>query len=213
MHLAHVILIDDDQFVRSTLSTALTAYGINTVGTFNSAKGAVELVKEGSVEVCVIDLDLGPGPSGIDIAHSLRKIKPEIGLIILTSYSDPRISQPNGLPLPKGCRFVTKNDLSDFSFLVREILYVRRNPLARTSVFKKDLINLTNAQLEILKSVAAGLSSQEIADQRGVSIKTIEAAIATLSKTLDIDSHAGLNKRVQLARSYFRLSGKNPPGE
>lgn len=213
MRLADVILIDDDQFVRTALSAGLTAYGINTAATFSSANEAVAYIKKNKVDVAVVDLDLGPGPDGIDICHLLRTESPNIGLVMLTSFTDPRIWQPDAAPLPKGCRFVTKSNLSDFSKLVTEVLSARKTPYEKINykAHREDL--LTSAQLEVLKMVAMGLSSTEIAAQREVSVKAIEGMISKIYQELELTRDKSLNPRVQLARAYMKLTGKTPPGE
>jgi DNA-binding NarL/FixJ family response regulator len=72
--------------------------------------------------------------------------------------------------------------------------------------------SLTAIQLEVLKLVAQGLSTEEIASNRGVSVKAIESSIAKIQKIAGLNKSKSLNQRVQLARFYFLLSGKKPPG-
>jgi two-component system invasion response regulator UvrY len=212
MRLADVILIDDDQFVRTALSAGLTAYGINTLNTFGHASEAISFIKSHKVDVAVVDLDLGPGPDGIDICRLLRETQPNIGLVMLTSFSDPRIWQPDAAPLPRGCRFVTKSNLSDFSKLVTEVLSARKTPNEKINYnIKRDDL-LTSAQLDVLKMVAMGMSSNEIAAQRDVSVKAIEGMISKIYQELELNRDKSLNPRVQLARAYMKLSGKTPPG-
>jgi DNA-binding CsgD family transcriptional regulator len=71
---------------------------------------------------------------------------------------------------------------------------------------------LTITQLEVLKLVAQGLSTDEIAKIREVSPKAIESTIAKIHKAAGLKKSKSMNQRVQLARFYFLLSGKKPPG-
>ena len=59
--------------------------------------------------------------------------------------------------------------------LVEEVLIARNKPLAATPPRKGSKSTLTDVQLEVLISVAEGLSTLEIAARRGVSPKAIEA--------------------------------------
>jgi DNA-binding NarL/FixJ family response regulator len=211
MGLASVLLVDDDMFTRTTLSAALSAGGINVVAATDSAAGALENLLSLDPDVAIVDLDLGPGPSGIDICHALRSQKPNLGLILLTSYTDPRIHDPSNSQLPKGCRFVSKSELSDFKFLIEEIIIARNKPFAPAKLRKVNDHRLTDVQLEVLIGVAQGLSSAEIATNRGVSVKAIEGIIAKTHVALGINKSKSINLRVQLARSYFELTGKMPP--
>jgi DNA-binding NarL/FixJ family response regulator len=211
MELARVLLVDDDMFTRTTLSAALSARGINVVASTDSAASALENLISLNPDVAIVDLDLGPGPSGIDICHALRAQKPKLGLILLTSYTDPRIHDPANSQLPKGCRFISKSELSDFKVLIEEIIIARNKPFASAKVRKADDHKLTDIQLEVLIAVAQGLSSVEIAINRGVSVKAIEAIIAKTHVALGINKSKSVNLRVQLARAYFQLTGKMPP--
>ena len=211
MILAKVILIDDDLFVRTSLTAGLKSFNIKVVKSVANYSDALEEIKREPIDVAIVDLDLGPGPSGIDICNSLRNQFPTLGLIMLTSYTDPKISQPTGPSLPKGCRFLSKSKLSEFELLVNEILSAKANPLSAISRKTKNQV-LTDTQLEVLKMVAEGLSSHEIAERRGVSVKSIEGIISKIHSALKLEKSKSLNQRVQLARAYFNLSGKKPPG-
>lgn len=211
MVLASVLLIDDDLFTRTALSTALSSRGINVVASTDTAAVALEHLKNLNPDIAIVDLDLGPGPSGIDICHALRFQKPNLGLILLTSYTDPRIHDPSNSQLPKGCRFISKSELSDFKVLIEEIIIARNKPLSPTKLRTVNDHKLTDIQLEVLISVAQGLSSSEIAANRGVSVKAIEAIISKTHAALGISKSKSTNLRVQLARTYFQLTGKMPP--
>jgi len=212
MELASVVLIDDDLFTRTTLTAALAGSGINVLSVAENGSIGLEAVKNLNPDVVIADLDLGPGPSGIDICHAIRMTKPSIGLILLTSFTDPRIHDPANSNLPRGCRFVSKSELQDIKVLVQEILIARNKPLQGSQLKKARENLLSDTQIEVLIAVSQGLSTAEIASQRGVTEKAIEGMIAKIHSTLGISRSKSLNQRVQLARLYFKLSGKKPPG-
>ena len=212
MILATAMLIDDDSFVRTTLQAGLAHYGIQVSDSLESASAAIKAIGESNADVAIVDLDLGPGPSGIDVCHTLRTHKSNLGLILLTSYQDPRIFDPSSSNLPKGCRFISKSELTDFNLLVQTILSARMKPFHSKSEDFTDSSILTITQLEVLKLVAQGLSTDEIAKIREVSPKAIESTIAKIHKAAGLKKSKSMNQRVQLARFYFLLSGKKPPG-
>lgn len=212
MILARVLVIDDDPFVRSSLTAGLAHYGIQVVEALENGSRAIELLRQENIEVAIVDLDLGAGPSGIDICTSLRTVKQDIGLLLLTSYQDPRVFDPAGPALPKGCRFISKSELNDFKLLVESVLAARAKPLTHLKLGFSAVSTLTSIQLEVLKSLANGLSSSEIAAQRGVSVKAVESSIAKIQAAVGLGKSKSFNQRVQLTRAYFMLSGKKPPG-
>lgn len=210
--LASVLLVEDDVFTRSTLSAALVGANFEVKAQVGKASDAIDAVKRFSIDVAIIDLDLGAGATGIDIAIALREHNPIIGIIVLTSYTDPRVMNPHSRVLPKGSKFLTKSNLTDFAPLVRTILELKALPLSGKTEKRSEKVDFTANQLIVLQSVAEGLTTKEIASRTGVSEKAVEGTISRLHSMLDLPKDSSSNPRVQLARAYFALSGKKPPG-
>ena len=213
MPLARVLVIEDDLFIRSTLSALLVHRGFEVVGQTESAEEALMLQTLQSPEVILVDLDLGPGPNGIDIATAMREVNPKLGIVMLTTFLDPRFADIKNLPLPRGARFLTKGEQSDVSTLVTAILQVLRNPLSHTRNPKPRSAVLTEGQIEILRMVAEGHTTASIAQIRGVTEKSIEATLSRIHSSLDLPKTKELNPRIQLTRAFLTLVGKKPPGE
>jgi len=210
--LASVLLVEDDVFSRSTLAAALMGANFEVRDQVSKASDALKAVTRFSIDVAIIDLDLGPGANGIDIAVALRNVNPKIGIIILTSYSDPRVANPNSLSLPKGSRLITKSTLNDFGLLIKMVIELKALPLSSKSTSKIERVIFSENQLSVLQGVAEGLTTKEIANRARVSEKAVEGTITRLHSMLDLPRKSSLNPRVQLARAYFELSGKKPPG-
>ena len=212
MALAKVLIVEDDAFTRSALSTILVQKGFDVVGAVDSAEEALILQKSRQPEVVLVDLDLGPGPNGIDIAAALREHNPYLGVVILTSYSDPRLSDKRNRELPRGALYFTKSRMNDVAVLFTAILRVKHLPLTLARRQDYQSIQLTELQIDILRLVSEGLTTSTIAKERGVSEKSVEAAISRIHTVLELPRSKELNPRIQLARAYFALSGKKPPG-
>jgi len=205
--LARILIIDDDALIRSSLSTALNSLGIEVVGTGATAREALNLVTEHKPDVALLDMDLGVGPNGIDISNAIRKQLPGIGLVFLSSFSSPKFA-PNYEQMPIGSRFLTKGEMSDMQMLVNRILQAKKYPLIHDSSKRNDEIELTSQQVTLLKYLAEGLTTSEIASRLSISEKGVEANIARLQTILDVHKSSEKNLRVSLARAYFRLTGK-----
>jgi DNA-binding NarL/FixJ family response regulator len=213
MALARVLLIEDDLFIRSTLAALLAHRGFAVVGQTDNVEEALLLQSLHCPDVLLVDLDLGPGPNGIDLATALRKVNPKIGIVMLTTFLDPRFADLKNLPLPEGAQFLTKGELGDISVLVIAILQSQRNPLRHKKNVKKRNTMLTEGQIETLRLVAEGHTTSSIASARGVSEKSIEATLGRIHSSLELPRTRDLNPRVQLTRAFLTLVGKKPPGE
>lgn len=198
------LVVDDDSFTRVTVAAALEGRGFEIAAVAGSVEEAME-VNPRDYDCAVLDLDLGPGPSGIDLAFGLRRRHAQVGIVILTSFSDPRLFTSSVKEPPPGSTYVVKQSLSDIGLLVAAISGIGVAPMESASSI--DRVPISDTQVETLRLLAYGLSNAEIADIRVVTERSIEQAIRRLAATLHVDEAPGSNQRVALAREYFRLTG------
>lgn len=206
-----VLVVEDDAFTRSTLVAALEFEGFDVLGPAEGAAAAVASFNRHNHDVILADLDLGIGPSGLELAWLLRKSKPELGIVFLTSFEDPRLHRSASDQLPIGSRYLIKQDLADRSQISQALRFSvsegrRIASSARPAGTKTAQLNLTNTQIETLKLVSAGFSNHEIAKQRFVSEKAVEQTIKRLLGKFEISAD-GKNQRVELTKAYLRLTG------
>ena len=211
--LAKVLIIEDDVFTRTALTAALNMKSIRVTGAVSSAAQSLTLQRTQPAEVAIIDLDLGPGPNGIDIALGLRRISPAIGIIILTSYSDPRIAASTVAPLPQGSRYFVKSKFTEINSLITAIIQCKNRPLQKIKAPIGEITPLTDLQIEVLRNLAQGMTTAKIAHERGVSEKTIEKSFSRIQEILEIDKNSGENIRILLSRAFSNLAGKKLPGD
>jgi DNA-binding NarL/FixJ family response regulator len=203
-----VLVLEDDAFTRLSIVSALRHSGITVVTESGVAGEAVIDAERTLPHVAVLDLHLGKGPTGIDVARSLRRNNPRIGIVMLTSYDDPRLLDTSLPALPAGTQYVTKKSVTDVGVLVDAINASLSATAVRPSrVDENSLAALTDVQVEILAMIAEGASNQEIAKRRFTSEKSVEATIARIARTLKISKDATSNQRVQLTLAYLRARG------
>ena len=205
-----VVLVEDNALLRSSLGIALGHHGVHVVASCADVSQAVEHLSGGGVDALVTDLDLGRGPNGIALAHAARTANPEVGVVLLTAYSDPRLVAGKLLQIPPGTEYVLKSDVDDVMVVRRAIdrAIERAQPGARETA-ARDMADqgLTDVQIETMRMVAEGLSNAEIAERRVVAVKSVENLIARIAKQLDIGNDGGRNQRVMITREYYRLIG------
>jgi two-component system invasion response regulator UvrY len=206
--IARVLIVEDDVFTRTTLTSALTSHGVEVVLATDNAKSALDLVTNKQIDLALLDLDLGTGPTGLDIATALRRKDNNIGIIFITSYSDPRLIGSNNPELPVGSRYLTKSSVSNINILINLIIQTKQNPLQKSNTFVAKKVDLTKQQIEIMRLIAAGYSSSKIAQELEVSEKTVESIISKINKSLGITRLDQKNLRVQMVKAYYALTGK-----
>ena len=211
-----VLMVDDDPFTRSTLASSLQVLGCYVV-TAESVSSALRAMRNFSAEnapnVALLDLDLGEGPTGLDLAVTLREEFPTIAIVILSTYVDPRLIGGNQPELPNGAIYVIKNSIINPQVLGDALESAVGNMSNDKSNSQKIIesalaaMGLSNKQIEMMRLVASGLTNAEIAKQQWMTEPAVEKAIARLSKKLDISASKEQNQRVMITNEFHRLTG------
>lgn len=207
-------MVEDDSFTRATLGDALVLAGFEVKARVATAAAALSAQDEFAPQVAVLDLDLGIGPTGIDVAIALRRKNPQIGIIFLTTYKDPRLMESNLPSLPEGAIYLNKLEITSTSTIFNQISAALLKPLMRRSIpWGRDnklspLSTFSILQIEIMKEIAKGTSTSEMAKVRGVSEQAIDKSISQICKKLGILKTTDSNHRVAIVRAYFENKGQ-----
>lgn len=202
-----VLLVEDDAFTRMTLATVVESLGHRVVGQSGTVVSGMDAARTARPDVAIVDLDLGPGPTGVDVAHGLRGLLPEIGIVILSSYADVRVMGKRARPLPEGASFLSKQDLAE-SRILDEVIRASVDG-GVMSTWLASSVDLTDQQLELMRLVASGLSNDEIARRLWLEEPSVRRAITRILRKLKIPTDDATNARVQLTRAYAQLAGRS----
>ena len=205
---ATVLILEDDAWTRSVVETALTAKGFTVAAAVGTAREAMTAADTTTIEVAILDLDLGDGPTGVDVAIALGRRHPNIGIVLLTSYEDLRLFKAALPKLPDSVHVARKSEVTDVQQLIDYVLQAKE----KVPPTRQLMTELTDPQIETLRLVAAGLTNAQIAKERFVTEKAIEHAIARLARQLDIPQESSQNTRVLLTRAYFKMIGHRSAG-
>ena len=88
--LAKILIIDDSEFSRKSISAALVDAGVNVVGTAGSAKEAAEILKANDANLLIIDIVM-PDMNGIELAKQYKEKFPDKYVILISSLSHEHI--------------------------------------------------------------------------------------------------------------------------
>ena len=203
-----VLIVEDNNLTRISLASTLQLYQIEVVATASSATEAMPKAMTGKPNVALLDLDLGDGPTGIDLAWGLRRLYPQMGIVILTSYVDPRFTGRKLPALPDFVLYLNKSEISSAEFLVKSLIDSAVMD-SSISAQTREESPLSDADIALLKLVWEGNSNSEIGNVRNITSKSVETAISRVAKKIEINYSTKVNQRILLARYYQQRLGKN----
>jgi DNA-binding NarL/FixJ family response regulator len=200
-----VLVVDDERLFAELMRVALTrASDVDVVGVVHDVKSAADAAAKLQPAVVLSDYHL-PDGTGADLARSLRRTSPDTSVLVLTG--DPSTSVLADVARSGAVGHLTKaRDLDDVVSAVRqaaggEILFapseLQRLLVADRSERKLDE-PLTARELEVLRVLAAGVSTNAAAESLGISTATLRAHVQAILRKLG--AHSRLEAVAEAAR-------------
>lgn len=198
-----VLLVEDDSFTQQLVEDVLERRDI-TVHSVSDVASAIDEITTFEPNVVVTDLDLGDGPDGSDLLQYIDMNFPWIGKVVLTSHSSPTLALSPGRTLPNDVTILIKprvstNEIHEAVLAALEQANAPRN----MSLEVADEIHLVSqAQGELLRLMADGLSNAALARHRNRTLHATEAMVHRLFLSLGIAPHPDVNPRVVAVRMW-----------
>lgn len=205
----NLLIVEDEPMVAALLTDTLSSENF-VIRNARSAEQAVSISEKFDPDIAILDINLGRGLSGIDLAFILSKQHPGIALLLLTQHPDLRTAGFEKKDLPPGCGFLRKQEVKTREDIINAIenLVGPDNTKVRQDIDPtRPLANLTPTQIEILRMVSQGYTNQEIARQRNTSTRAVEGVLNAIFLNLGIDSSNGINQRVEAVRIFITNAG------
>ncbi|MBI5709071.1 MAG: response regulator transcription factor [Candidatus Eisenbacteria bacterium] len=199
-----VILADDHTLVRAGVRRILEAHpGFTVVGEVADGDAALAAVRELEADVLVLDLTM-PGRDGFDVLRHSKTLRPKLKVLVLTMHSNPEYV---ARAVQDGADGYLLKD-SAVQDLVAAIEAVQADRAYYSPPVQRELSELlrahsappravdllTEREREVLRAVAAGLSTKEIAARFDISTRTVETHRANLMRKLGLKSVALLTQ-------------------
>jgi len=194
-----VFIVDDDEAVRDSLRWLLEANGYR-VRAYASAETFLDEYDANQVGVLIADVRM-PGMSGLELQEQLIARNAPLPIVFITGHGDVPMAVST---MKKGAVDFLEKPFNEAD--LREIVArMLEQAVQRVSKFQaqKDheamLARLTAREQQVLERIVAGRLNKQIADDLGISIKTVEAHRANIMEKLEVTTVADLMK-VALAK-------------
>lgn len=205
-----VLVVENDPMTRGLLADLLEKHGFE-VSTAANASDARRACAMADPDGLVLDVDLGPGPTGFDVADVLIAERSHLAILFLTNLPDARFAGRDPSTLPEGVAYLRKERLADTGALVTALDAVMRGTVDASLRHDLDpqrpMAGLSRTQVSVLRLLALGLSNQQIAEARGTSTRAVQSVIARALEAIGVENTEEGSARVVAARSFMIAAG------
>ena len=205
-----IVVVENESLLRDLIARSLEAAGFY-VSTAANAADAKRAVKATDPDVCVVDIELGPGPNGFDFAEYLSREAQDVGVVFLTNLPDPRFANRDLNIISQNQAYLRKSQLVDSKELIEAVNAVLKEQdvkkFRHDQNQKRPLAELSRRQISVLRLVAEGYSNNQIAEVRGTTVRAVEGMVSRIFQALGIDAQGVGNARVEATRLYLSAAG------
>ncbi len=189
-----VYVVDDDEAVRDSLQWLLEGKDYR-VRCFDSAESFLSRYDPREVACLIVDVRMG-GMSGVELQDRLIERRSPLPIVVITGHGDVPMAVDS---MKKGAMDFIQKPFNDESLvtLVERMLEHARGAFAQhqKSISRDALLSkLTGREAQVLERIVAGRLNKQIADDLGISIKTVEAHRANIMEKLNANTVADLLK-------------------
>lgn len=204
-----LLICDDHAVVRSGLTMLLHGrYDIEVVGEASEGDEAISLAKSVHPSVVLMDLSMPHGKDGMTASAELKKLMPEVNILILTMHDDEQYlfeaikvgasgyilkNAPHD-ELVAAIQAVASGDAYLYPSATKRLMSEFMNRKTVSTVEDATYMNLSEREKEVLGWLAKGYANKEIAQHLFISVKTVEAHKSNLMEKLGLKTRPELIK-------------------
>lgn len=205
------MLADDHAMIRAGVKNLLReSKDIVVIGEAENGRQALDLYEELKPDLIILDISL-PDMNGMEVTQKILAFDPSANILMLSMYDDEDYV---GRCIENGVKgYVVKNEsgeeleyavhtiLEGKTYFSQQVHKVILNKYKRAAVKKKERhedIRLTAREIEIVKLIDDGLTSQQMADKLFISPRTVETHRANLMKKFGVKNSIELVKKARL---------------
>jgi DNA-binding NarL/FixJ family response regulator len=203
-----VALTDDAVLFRKGLAALLREVGIEVTHQASNEEELLRGIADDPPDVVIMDIRLSkePGTEGLRAAESLRKLHPQVGILLLSAYAETayavRLLEGGAV----GVGYMIKDRVGDVEVLRDALERVAGGQTAIDPELVRRLMDrpsrrrpldlLSTQERNVLRHMAEGRSNNGVAEALYLSQKTVEKHILSIFRKLELEQQEQDNRRV-----------------
>jgi DNA-binding NarL/FixJ family response regulator len=213
-----VVIAEDQVLLRAGLARLLTDAGIEVVGEAGDAPDLLRKVRAHRPDVAIVDVQMPPDRTddGLRAAIAIRRDHPDVGVLVLSQFSDERYALDLIGDDATGVGYLLKDRVADLGAFADAVRRVAAGGSALDPEIvalmvgrrRKDdpLDALTPREREVLGLMAEGKSNPGIAEALHVSLTAVEKHVTRIFTKLDLGHEPGDHRRVLAVLALLRAA-------
>lgn len=217
-----VVLGEDHYLVREGLRRLLeTSPDIDVAAACGDLDSLLAAVEDHAPDVVVTDIRMPPhgADEGIQLAERLRSTRPQIGVVVLSQYAEPRYALALLEAGTAGRGYLLKERVEDVDQIVAAIHAVAEGGsvvdpkiveslvATRTRAETSPLTELTPRERDVLREMAEGKNNAAIAKVLYLTERSVEKVIHSIFLKLGLAWEAAVHKRVKAVILFLSEGG------
>jgi DNA-binding NarL/FixJ family response regulator len=198
-----IFLVDDHPVLRDGLRRLLEAEpDLMVCGEAENARKTFENIPAAVPDLAIVDISL-TGPSGIELVKGLKSRFPKLRMLMLSMHDEVLYAERALRAGAKGYvmkQAPTEQLLAAVRRVLKDEIYLSEalsSQLLKTFVSQKAapgplLKNLSDREMEVVRLIGKGFTTGEVAEQLGISNKTVETHRGNLRRKLNLKSGSAL---------------------
>jgi DNA-binding NarL/FixJ family response regulator len=207
MNALRVVVADDDVLLREGLASLLERSGFEVVGQAGDASQLLELVREMTPEVVIVDIRMPPSHAteGLDAAKEIRGQQPQTGILVLSAHAEVDHAMEL-LASGRGIGYLLKSRVSDVAEFIETLERVARGGSVVDPGLVQELVSarkrndplavVSDRERDVLALMAEGRSNAGIARRLWITEGTVEKHVRSILTKLGLPDTDDDHRRV-----------------
>lgn len=194
-----ILLVEDHPFTRMGMALCISSQpDLLVCGEAADSREALKLVEITKADLVITDLSL-PGRGGLELIKDLRALHPDLSVLVVSMHDEPMFAERVLLAGARGYVMKTQGPqrlipairqvLQGRIYVSEEIsAHILEHFAGHQAPKTAPVSRMTDRELEIFLLLGQARSSREIAEEFGISIKTVETHVGNLKQKCGVAS-------------------------
>lgn len=199
-----VLLADDHSIVRAGLARIIEESGdIQVVAEASDGREAIKRATESDIDVAVVDISM-PGLDGLEVITQLQTLNPKLPVLVLTMHEEEqyviRVFSAGAMgyitkrSAPEQLVTAIRKVHSGSRYLSDSAAELLALHVAKGTPGRSLLDSLSNREIQVLRRLAMGQTTREIAEAYNISTKTVDTYRFRLLRKLNLRNNTELSR-------------------